>query len=75
MARANLSSIDTTEGDKIALYGKRELASQKEAPNKTKNEHKEQIVNARKKDHLDKIKAKKRKKAKMAKASRKKNKK
>jgi hypothetical protein len=74
MAKANVSSIDTTNGDKIALYGKRELLSEK-SPHKGKEKHDEQIINARKKANLAAAKAKARKKAKMAKASRKKNKK
>lgn len=74
MAKANVSSIDTTNGDKIALYGKREQLSEK-SPHKGKTSDKEQVINARKKAHLAKAKIKAKKKAKMVKASRKKNKK
>jgi hypothetical protein len=74
MAKANVSSIDTTNGDKIALYGKRELLAEK-SPHKGKDAPDEQVINARKKANLAAAKAKARKKAKMAKASRKKNKK
>ncbi len=73
MAKANVSSIDTTNGDKIAMYAKREQLSEK-SPHKGKNSNEAQIVNARKAANLAKIKAKAKKKAKMAKASRKKNK-
>ncbi len=72
--KANVSSIDTTNGDKLAYYAKSQLLSEK-SPHKGKVSAKDQVINARKADNLAAIKAKARKKAKMAKASRKKNKK
>lgn len=74
MASANTSSIDTSNGDKLAYYAKSKQLSEK-SPHQGQQERQEQIVNARKKAHLANAKAKARKKAKMAKASRKKNKK
>ncbi len=74
MASANTSSIDTSNGDKLAYYAKSKLLSEK-SPHKGKEANQEQIINARKKANLASAKAKARKKAKMAKASRKKNKK
>lgn len=74
MASANTSSIDTSNGDKLAYYAKSKQASEK-SPHKGKENHEDQVINARKKANLASIKAKARKKAKMAKASRKKNKK
>ena len=73
MAKANVSSIDTSNGDKLAYYAKSQQLSEK-SPHKGKQTDKEQIINAKKADNLAKIKAKAKKKAKMAKASRKKNK-
>jgi hypothetical protein len=73
MAKANLSSIDTTNGDKLAYYAKSREVSQK-SPHKAKESKNEQIVNARKLANLANAKKKARKKAKMVKASRKKNK-
>jgi len=72
--KANVSSIDTTNGDKLAYYAKGQLLSEK-SPHKGKDAPGEQIINARKKANLASAKAKAKKKAKMVKASRKKNKK
>jgi hypothetical protein len=74
MASTNTSSIDTSNGDKLAYYAKGKLLSEK-SPHKRKEDNNEQIINAKKKSNLASAKAKARKKAKMAKASRKKNKK
>ncbi len=74
MASANTSSIDTSNGDKLAYYAKGKLLSEK-SPHKGKEHKEEQIINSRKKATLKTAKAKAKKKAKMAKASRKKNKK
>ena len=75
MSRANTSSVDTTDGYKIAHQGKeKKLAELAKYVQKGENPS-EQVVNARKiaSSALNKDKAKK--KAKLAKASRKKNKK
>ena len=72
--KANVSSIDTTNGDKLAYYAKSQLLAEK-SPHKGKTTDKEQVINARKAANLAKSKAKAKKKAKMVKASRKKNKK
>ena len=72
--KANVSSIDTSNGDKLAYYAKSQLLAEK-SPHKGKTTESEQIINARKAVNLAKSKAKAKKKAKMAKASRKKNKK
>lgn len=74
MASVNKSSIDTSNGDKIAYYAKSQQLSEK-SPHKGKHPDSQQVINARKKENLANAKAKARKKAKMAKASRKKNKK
>ncbi len=72
--KANVSSIDTTTGDKLAYYAKSILLSEK-SPHKGKNaDENAQVVNARKKANLSLNKAKAKRKAKMVKASRKKNK-
>jgi len=73
MAKANLSSIDTTNGDKLAYYAKSREVSQK-SPHKAKESKNDQVVNAKKLANLANAKKKARKKAKMVKASRKKNK-
>ena len=75
MGRANTSSIDTTNGDKIAQrmnIFKNNLKSGFTPNGTDKNE---QVVNARKGANLEAQKAKKKKNAKLAKASKKKNKK
>lgn len=72
--KANVSSIDTTNGDKLAYYAKSIQLSEK-SPHKGKENEKEQVINARKKSNLALNKKKAKSKAKMAKASRKKNKK
>ena len=73
MSRKNTSSVDTTEGDKIAKRS-REItnAIPVSFDHKTADE---QVINARKGANLALAKAKAKKKAKMAKASKKKNKK
>jgi len=75
MARANLSSIDTTTGDKLAFYGNREKATMKQSYNQEEKKVDKQLINSRKQDNLAKAKAKTKKKAKLAKASKKRNKK
>ena len=73
MGRANTSSIDTKNGDKIAAFGTQQRASIKASF--SPDEQKKQIINARKEDNLYAKKVKAKKKAKLAKLSRKKNKK
>lgn len=75
MAKANLSSVDTTNGDKIAFYGNREKKAMKSSYNQEEKKVDGQIINSRKKVNLISAKAKTKKKAKLAKASKKKNKK
>jgi len=75
MAKANTSSVDTKNGDKIAAFGTQQKAAIKASFRPNDTEKKEQIVNARKAVNVDAKKAKAKKRAKMAKASRKKNKK
>lgn len=72
--KANTSSIDTSNGDKIAYYANAQQQLSEKSTPKGKIAQEEQIVNARKKANLSSAKAKAKKKAKMAKASRKKNK-
>ena len=72
--KANVSSIDTTNGDKLAYYAKSIQLSEK-SPHKGKENTEKQEINARKKANLSLNKSKAKKKSKMAKASRKKNKK
>jgi len=75
MARANISSVDTSDGYKIAHQGKeRKIADLAKYSQKDDNPT-EQIVNARKIAFSTLNKEKLKKKAKLAKASRKKNKK
>jgi len=75
MGRENTSSVDTTNGDKIAAFGTQQKAAIKAGFEPKSIEKKEQIVNARKATNINAKKAKAKKRAKMAKASRKKNKK
>ena len=75
MARANLSSVDTTNGDKIAFYGNREKKAMKSSYKPDEKKVDEQVINAKKQSNLLALKAKRKKKAKLAKASKKKNKK
>ena len=74
MAKPNVSSIDTTNGDKLAYYAKSREVAQK-SPHKAKESDNEQVINAKKKANLSNAKKKAKKKSQMAKASRKKNKK
>jgi len=75
MAKANTSSVDTKNGDKIAAFGTQQKVAIKASFGPSNTEKKEQVINARKAVNIDAKKAKAKKRAKMAKASRKKNKK
>jgi hypothetical protein len=75
MGRENTSSVDTTNGDKLAALGSQHKAAMKASFEPNDVEKKEQIINARKAANVAAKKAKAKKRAKMAKASRKKNKK
>ena len=75
MSRENTSSIDMTNGDKIARLGKQEQAVMKARFSVKSTDVESQVVNARKLATLSATKAKTKRKAKLAKASRKKNKK
>jgi len=75
MAKANTSSVDTKNGDKIAAFGTQQTAAIKASFGPNDTEKKDQIVNARKAINVEAKKAKAKKRAKMAKASKKKNKK
>ena len=74
MGRANNSSIDTSEGMKIAILGQQRKKREQENCTAKKGGLRESEINATKKEHLASLKAKARKKAKMAKAARKRNK-
>jgi hypothetical protein len=73
MSRKNTSSVDTTDGDKIARKS-REITNAIPVSFDHKKAD-EQIINARKGVNVNLAKAKAKKKAKMAKASKKRNKK
>ena len=75
MAKANTSSVDTKNGDKIAAFGTQQTASIKASFGPSDTEKKDQIINARKAGNVEAKRAKAKKRAKMAKASKKKNKK
>jgi len=75
MGRANNSSVDTTDGFKIAHEGKQQQIATLSKFQGKGAENNENIVNARKKANVSAAKAKAKAKAKMAKKSRKKNKK
>ncbi len=75
MAKANISSVDTSDGYKIAHLGKEKKIADLAKYSQKDVDQSEQIVNARKIAFSALNKAKLKKKAKMAKASRKKNKK
>ncbi len=75
MSRENTSSIDTTNGDKIARYGKQEQAVVRAQFQAKDKDIEKQVVNARKLSTLSACKVKAKRKAKLAKVSRKKNKK
>jgi hypothetical protein len=70
----NNSSVNTKKSDKLVSKIKENKNAGEKGFSQDKNTT-EQIINARKKAHLNAAKAKARKKAKAAKASRKKNKK
>ncbi|MEA3289343.1 MAG: hypothetical protein U9Q04_04090 [Campylobacterota bacterium] len=70
----NSSSIKTEKGDMLAARSNQNRNATRTAFSQDKNKT-EQVINARKADHLQTAKKKARKKAKMAKASRKSNKK
>ncbi len=75
MAKANTSSVDTKNGDKIAAFGTQRTAAIKASFGPSNTEKKEQVINARKAMNVDAKKAKAKKRAQLAKASKKKNKK
>jgi len=75
MAKANTSSVDTKNGDKIAAFGTQKTAAMRAGFSPDNAEKKDQIINARKGTNVDLKRAKAKIRAKMAKASRKKNKK
>jgi hypothetical protein len=73
MSRKNTSSVDTTDGDKIARRSNENKNTVPVSFNQKNTD--EQVVNARKGVNVDLAKAKAKIKAKMKKASQKKNKK
>ena len=75
MERENISSVDTSDGYKIAHLGKEKKIADLAKYSQKDDNPTEQIVNARKIAFSTLNKAKLKKKAKLAKASRKKNKK
>ena len=75
MGRANNSSIDTSDGVKIAMLGQQSKKLEQENFKSKVGENSNPITNSSRKGTLAIIKAKAKIKAKMAKASRKKNKK
>ena len=75
MAKANTSSVDTKNGDKIAAFGTQRKAAIKASFGPNDTEKKDQVINARKAGNVEAKKAKAKKRAKMAKDSKKKNKK
>ncbi len=75
MAKANTSSVDTKNGDKIAAFGTQQKAAIKASFGPNDTEKKDQVINARKAGNVEAKKAKAKKRAKMAKDSKKKNKK
>ena len=75
MGRENSSSVDTSNGDRIAAFGTQQKAAMKASFEPNDVEKKEQIINARKAANVDAKKVKAKKRAKLAKASKKKNKK
>jgi len=74
MSKANTSSIDTNNGEKLAYYASQQKSTNNKFQSK-KSDVSEQVINAKKAQNLATAKAKAKKKAKLAKASRKKNKK
>lgn len=75
MARANISSVDTSDGYKIAHQGKEKKIADLAKYSQKDDNPTEQIVNAKKIAFSTLNKEKLKRKAKLAKASRKKNKK
>jgi len=75
MAKANTSSVDTKNGDKIAAFGTQQKAAIKASFSPNNTEKKEQVINARKAGNIEAKKAKAKKRAKMKKASKKRNRK
>ena len=75
MGRANNSSIDTSDGVKIAILGQQNKKIEQEKFKSREGENTNPVTNASKQLHLTQAKAKAKIKSKMAKASRKKNKK
>ncbi len=73
--KANTSSVDTKEGDKLAAFAAQKTATMKAGYTPEEKSVDGQVINARKLSNLNAAKAKARRKAKLAKASRKKNKK
>ncbi len=75
MGRANNSSIDTSDGVKIAMIGQQNKKAEQEKFQSKVGENKNPVTNGSKQSNLSNAKAKAKIKSKMAKASRKKNKK
>lgn len=75
MAKANTSSVDTANGDRIAAFGTQQKAAMKAGFKPSEVQKKEQVVNAKKAENISAKKTKMKKRAKLAKISRKKNKK
>ncbi len=74
MARTNVSSIDMASGKKCAYFASQQQATQTKFQSRY-GKTVDQVINAKKGEHLNDAKAKAKRKAKLAKASRKKNKK
>ncbi len=72
--KANTSSVDTKEGEKMASLAKQKINAMRAGYKPEEKSVDEQVVNAKKAVHLDSAKAKARRKNKLAKASKKKNK-
>ncbi len=75
MGRANNSSIDTSDGVKIAILGQQNKKAEQEKFKSKEGKNENPVTNGSKKANLANAKAKAKIKSKMAKASRKKNKK
>lgn len=73
--KANTSSVDTKDGDKLASLGTQKMSAMRAGYKPKEKSVEGQVINARKAQHLDSAKAKARRKTKLAKASKKKNKK
>ncbi len=68
MGRENTSSVDTTNGDKIAAFGTQQKAAIKASFGPKDVEKKEQVVNAKKAVNVDAKKAKAKKKSQIGKS-------